>query len=229
MCTLWPWAEADPNSSSSLSRQPRAEQARRRPWRQRAQDSGSQAVKPIRLNRVPLLRAESSSPSTATQGGPGLLQGLGLVSSSSSSLPCQKQTLKRGHPEGATEPQTPGSPAAKRRRTDDVPAQRAETSSSSTACQGVLRLSQDTQSPCRQAAPYRPPQQRSSSWRNHEIIGISTRLLELLAGHGAGSSTPSPQLNPSQDLSPLTLPPHFFRTDNSQPLTRSFRSSRLGV
>lgn len=159
MCILCHRAEADPSSSSSLSRQSRADQARRRPWRQRAQDSGSQTVKPIRLNRVPLLRAETSSPSTATQGVPGLLQGLvlGSSSSSSSSFTCQKQILKRGHPEGVTEPQTPKSPAAKRRRTDDVPAQRAETSSSSTASQVALRLSQDTQSPSRQAAPYRPP------------------------------------------------------------------------
>lgn len=159
-CALCQWAEADPSSSSLLG-QPRVDQARRRSWRRRAQDSGSQAVKPIRLNRVPLLRAETSSPGTATQGVPGLSQSVVLVSSSSTitttSFPSQKQSLKRGHPEGATEPQTPKSPAAKRRRIDDVPAQSTETSSSSTTSQVALRLSQDTQSPSRQAAPYRPP------------------------------------------------------------------------
>lgn len=151
-------AGADPNSRSSLSGQPRQDQTRRRPWRQRAQDSGSQTVKPIRLNRVPLLCAETSSPSTATQEVPGLSQGMVLVkssSSSNSSLPCPKQGVKRRYPKEATEPQTPESPLAKRRRIDDVSAQRAKTCCSSATGQVASRLRQDAQSSRRQAAPCR--------------------------------------------------------------------------
>lgn len=154
MCTLCHRAEADAKSSSSLSGQPRPDQARRRAWRQRAQGSDRQTAKHIRLNRMPLLRAEASSPRTAAQE----VTGLSLVSSSSSSsFPCQKQGLKRGHPEGATVPKTLEGPPAKRCRIVDVPAWSVETSSSSTASQVALRLSQDTQQSRRQAAPYRPP------------------------------------------------------------------------
>lgn len=42
-----------------------------------------------------------------------------------------------------------------------------------------------------------------------EATGLSLEFPSW-AGHGAGPSTPSPELNPSQDLSPLTLPLHFF-------------------
>ncbi|RMC13533.1 hypothetical protein DUI87_08609 [Hirundo rustica rustica] len=222
-------AEADANSSSSLCGQPRPAQARRRSWRQRAQASARQPRKPIRLNRVPLLRAETGSPGTASRGLPGLSQAVVPVSSSSGggSFPCQKQSLKGRHaegaaephtskslvakcrraedvpdlgtetgtpstasrglpglspgvvlvgssggggsssggfpcqrqclkpryPEGAAEPQAPESPAAKRRRIQDVPAQSAETGNSSSARRGVLRLAQDTQARSRQAAP----------------------------------------------------------------------------
>ncbi|RMC13531.1 hypothetical protein DUI87_08607 [Hirundo rustica rustica] len=222
--------EADANSSSSLCGQPRPAQARRRSWRQRAQASARQPGKAIRLNRVPLLRAETGSPgtasrglpgqlsqavvpvsssggggsfpcqkqslkgrhaegaaephtskslvakcrraedvpdlgtetgtpSTANRGLPGLSPGVVLVGSSggggssSGGFPCQRQSLKRRYPEGAAEPQAPESPAAKRRRIQDVPAQSAETGNSSSARRGVLRLAQDTQAPSRQAAP----------------------------------------------------------------------------
>ncbi|XP_053797593.1 uncharacterized protein LOC128787454 [Vidua chalybeata] len=151
--------EADAKSSSRLSGQPRPDKIRRRSWRQRVQDSGIKTGKPIRLNRVPLLRAETSSLRTTTQEVSGLSQGVVPVSSSSKSCssPCRKQALKRGHPQGAREPQAPESPLAKRRRMDDVPAQSAKTSSFSTSSQVASRLSQDSQSSRRQTAPYRPP------------------------------------------------------------------------
>ncbi|RMC13525.1 hypothetical protein DUI87_08601 [Hirundo rustica rustica] len=222
-------SEADANSRSSLCGQPRPAQARRRSWRQRAQASARQPGKPIRLNRVPLLRAETGSPGTASRGLPGLSQAVVPVSSSggggsfpcqkqslkgrhaegaaephtskslvakcrraedvsdlgtetgtpstasrglpglspgvvlvgssggggssSGGFPCQRQSLKRRYPEGAAEPRAPESPAAKRRRIQDVPAQSAETGHSCSARRGVLRLAQDTQAPSRQAAP----------------------------------------------------------------------------
>ncbi|XP_031965297.1 uncharacterized protein LOC116444210 [Corvus moneduloides] len=137
-----PLLRAETSSPSAASRAPR------RPWSQRAQNSGSRTGKPIRLNRVPLLRAETSSPSAASQALSGLAQGTGPVNSSSGSsgssgsLPRQQQGAKPGCPQGATEPQAPEGPPAKRRRIGDVPAPSAETSSPGTATQVVSGLPQ---------------------------------------------------------------------------------------
>ncbi|XP_048161076.1 translation initiation factor IF-2-like [Corvus hawaiiensis] len=134
-----PLLRAEISSPSAASRAPR------RPWSQRAQNSGSRTGKPIRLNRVPLLRAETSSPSAASQALSGLAQGTGPVNSSSGSsgsLPRQQQGAKPGCPQGATEPQAPEGPPAKRRRIGDVPAPSAETSSPGTATQVVSGLPQ---------------------------------------------------------------------------------------
>ncbi|CAN8209602.1 unnamed protein product [Coccothraustes coccothraustes] len=153
--------EADAKSSSHLSRQPRLDENRRRSWRQRARDSVSQTGKPIRLNRVPLLHAETSIPGTATQEVPRLSQAVVLVSSSSSSssrrcpsFPGRKRALKRGRPQRDVERRTPESPPAKRRRMDDVPAWNTESSSSS---QVASRLFQESQTPTSQAVLYIPP------------------------------------------------------------------------
>ncbi|XP_039406812.1 serine/arginine repetitive matrix protein 1-like [Corvus cornix cornix] len=136
-----PLLRAETSSPSAASRAPR------RSWSQRAQNSGSRTGKPRRLNRVPLLRADTSSPSAASQALSGLAQGTGPVNSSSGSsgsLPRQQQGAKPGCPQGATEPQAPEGPPAKRRRIGDVPAPSAEISSPGTATQVVSGLPQST-------------------------------------------------------------------------------------
>ncbi|RMC13465.1 hypothetical protein DUI87_08538 [Hirundo rustica rustica] len=142
---LWAQAEADPNSSSSssFSGQPRPDQVSRHSWRQRAQASARQTTKPIWLNRMPVLHAETGSPNTASRGVLGLSQAVVPVSSGGggSSFPFQKQSLKGHHAEGAAEQQKPKNLVAKCCRTEDVPDLGAETATPSTASRGLPGLS----------------------------------------------------------------------------------------
>ncbi|XP_027746768.1 PHD finger protein 7-like isoform X2 [Empidonax traillii] len=118
------------HASSSLSRHPGPAQIQhgtQRPWQ--AQNSGSPTVKCPRINCVPPLSAETSSPSTSSQA----VSQNTLPINSSSCFPRPRQSLKRQRPEQDNGSWTPGSPPAKRRRMDEGPAQSAEGSRPSTS------------------------------------------------------------------------------------------------
>ncbi|RMC13530.1 hypothetical protein DUI87_08606 [Hirundo rustica rustica] len=76
-------------------------------------------------------------------GAAGLSQAVVPVSSSGGggSFPCQKQSLKGRHAEGAAEPHTSKSLVAKCRRAEDVPDLGTETGTPSTASRGLPGLS----------------------------------------------------------------------------------------
>ncbi|XP_017664631.1 PREDICTED: G2/M phase-specific E3 ubiquitin-protein ligase-like isoform X2 [Lepidothrix coronata] len=119
------------HASSSFSRHPGPAQIQQCTQRLRqAQNSGSPTVKCPRINRVPLLSAETSSLSTSSQAGSRLSQNTLPVC-----FPCPRQGLKRQRQEQDNESWTPYSPPAKRRRISEEPAQSAPASGPSTSSQ----------------------------------------------------------------------------------------------